>query len=317
MFILEKGDAVSLKGVDLGMLEALVVLVEERHVSRAASRLSMTQSSLSYTLSRLRDVLKDPVLVRTGAGMVPSARALDLVESLSGPMQRIAKELSRDGPFVPKEAAPHFRIAASGFATAIVMPRLMRTLLAKSPRCTMEVLPTSRITTRHQLETGKVDLALGFWPDLADTLISKTLLREELCILASPGSDYAEALAAEDIAQVGFSAYTTGEGMLVNYELAFDKALEIQNVRRRIVFQSSSMQVIPNIMALADLVAVIPRRAASVMLRTHSLRIVDTDIEMPHFPMQAIWHQRTQFDEANRWMRQELEKVTIELRNLA
>ena len=303
----------SAKGVDLGMLEALIVLVEEQHVSRAAQRLAVSQSALSYTLGRLREVLDDPVLVRTGSGMVATDRAVELTHTLAEPILTINEELRRGGSFDPARAAPHFRIGASGFATAIIMPRLMQVLRAASPQCTVEVFPTTRIATSNQLEMGKIDLALGYFPDLPDSLVTKTLGQEELCLIAAAGSAHADHITVDMIREIGFFGYTTGEGQLVNYEVAFDDALKLHDVHRRIVFRCSSMQVIPNMLANANLIANVPRRAAEILSKNQPLRRLECGIELPRIPVQAIWHQRTHRDEAQLWMRRCLEQVTRDM----
>ena len=79
-----------LRGMDLNLLVVLDVLLEERSVSRAASRLSLTQSATSRALSRLREQFDDPLLVRTQSGMLPTWRALALEEGL----RRTLRELS-------------------------------------------------------------------------------------------------------------------------------------------------------------------------------------------------------------------------------
>lgn len=304
----------SSKGVDLGMLEALVVLIEEQHVSRAAKRLSVSQSALSYTLGRLRDVFDDPILVRTGKGMVPTERALGLIDALSGPISTIAETLDRDAKFDPATANVNLRIAASGFATTVLLPRLMRELLAEAPNCRVEVLPTTRIATWNQLEMGKVDIALGYWPDPSNNLIVKALLKEQLCLISAPETGYGDEISLEEISQAKFFGYTTGEGQLVNYERAFDASLKLHNIARHIVMRGSSIQAIPDILAMAKLVAVVPRRAAARAIQTHPIRVLKCPLDMPKIPLQAIWHQRTHRADAHIWMRRILDRVAREIR---
>lgn len=298
-----------MKGVDLGLLEALVVLVEEEHVSRAAARLSVTQSAMSYSLGRLREITGDEVLVRSGGEMIATTRAREMVNNLAEPLGALRRELSRRDTFVPEEAKPHFRIAASGYASSVILPRLMRAMLERSPMCTVEIVPTSAIETRERLEQARIDLAIGFWPGASDNLMTRTLFDERLCVVAGAGWHGPDTLSTDDLKSTGFAAYTSGEGVLVNYEVALNEAISRIGVKRRIAYRSPNMQTIPSLLTIVPLVAALPVRAADAFRRTVKLRLLDCPLTLPVFPVQAAWHRRSHEDAAHRWLRSELDKV--------
>src|SRR6187399_1621281 len=100
-----------LDGFDLNLLLAFDTLLEERHVTRAAQRLSITQSAMSASLNRLRDALGDPILVQHGKTMVPTPHALALVPEVSSAIAALRRLIQPRAGFDPATSSRVFRIA--------------------------------------------------------------------------------------------------------------------------------------------------------------------------------------------------------------
>jgi DNA-binding transcriptional LysR family regulator len=155
---------VHLRSVDLNLLTVLQALLEERHITRAAQRLNMSQPAVSRALSRLRHLFNDPLLVRTGHKMVPTSRA----KSLEAQVARILSDVSgmlAPANFDPKLSSSRFRIVATEGAIIAVLAEGLSELVVQAPA--MEFQISDDMTDVYsRLELGEAELAIDVFPDL-------------------------------------------------------------------------------------------------------------------------------------------------------
>src|SRR5512144_566332 len=154
--ILASHDMSAVHTVDLNLLRVLDVLLEEENVTRAAARLELTQSALSRALARLRRLLGDELLLPTGRGMRPTARALELRPRVRAALGDVERLFSESPPFEPATARRRFRIAAVDYAHAVLLAPLLRAVATEAPAVDWELVPTPRPADRT-LENGEVD----------------------------------------------------------------------------------------------------------------------------------------------------------------
>ncbi|MBY0408787.1 MAG: LysR family transcriptional regulator, partial [Burkholderiaceae bacterium] len=157
--------------IDLHLIRVLHTVLIERSVSKAALRLGMHQPAVSAALKRLRDLSGDPLLVRSGASMLPTDAALRMVEP-AGAILRSAEALFSDARgFDPRTATRTFRVAASDYLDPLFLPQLVARIKVEAPLCPIEILPLSAETHYHaQLAQGEVDVVIGNWPQPPDDL---------------------------------------------------------------------------------------------------------------------------------------------------
>src|SRR5689334_2552216 len=156
--------AVNLSAVDINLLFVLHAVLEERSATRAAARLHVTQSAVSNALARLRQILGDPLVVRSGRGLVPTPRAEQLAPLLREAADRIALALDRRG-FVPEETTRTFSIALADTHQACEVPRIARRFAERLPKATLRVVSADYLAATDGLTTGDVDVA--FTPEEA------------------------------------------------------------------------------------------------------------------------------------------------------
>ena len=151
-------DPVTLSRVDLNLLVSLQVLLEERNVTRAATRLFITQPAMSKTLQRLRDLYRDPLLVRSGRSLVPTPKAQELQRQLPDVLASIS-DLVRNKEISPVKFTGVIRMAMPEFMAVLVVPKLVQILIEEAPNLTLAV--ASEVGSYAQeLEEGSVDFAI-------------------------------------------------------------------------------------------------------------------------------------------------------------
>lgn len=151
-------DTRQLSRIDLNLLVALQVLVEECNVSKAADRLFITQSAMSKTLGRLRELFDDPLFTRSSHGMVATPRALDIQKKLTVLLHGV-QDLVADQEFDPWTYSGEFKVAIPEYVGMAILPSLLEELQQEAPH--IRIVAISRIEQQlEQLASGDLDFAI-------------------------------------------------------------------------------------------------------------------------------------------------------------
>jgi DNA-binding transcriptional LysR family regulator len=128
--------------IDLHLIRVLHTVLTERSVSRAALRLGMYQPAVS-ALKRLRELAGDPLLVRSGAGMVPTEAGLRMIEPAAEILRSAEMLFSDARSFDPGTARHTFSVAASDYLDPLFLPQLVASSRRQAPNCPIEIHPLS------------------------------------------------------------------------------------------------------------------------------------------------------------------------------
>ncbi|MFC5695791.1 LysR family transcriptional regulator [Pseudomonas sp. GCM10022186] len=294
-----------LRRIDLNLLVILDALLAEQHVTRAAERLHLSQPAVSHALGRLRDLLGDPLLVRSGGSLVPTPRALELQRPLVETLARIQALLAPTG-FDPTSTQRSFRLAMSDYGAACLLPSLTRMLRHEAPGIDLAISQGSREAMLDQLQNGEIDLAAGVFPELPESLRSTCLFEEDFtCLLdrsslpATGDLDLATYLARPHVL-----VETRGGGAA-----EIERALTRIRERRRIAVRLPHWSVAPQLIAGTDLILTVATRVLRD-IEHDGLAIVPPPFELPGFSFDLAWHQRSTGDPALAWLRAQVLAAT-------
>src|SRR5258708_36656667 len=173
-----------LRQADLNLLVVFTVLAEERNVTRAATRLLLSQPAVSRALQRLRDMFHDDLLVRSSSGYEPTPKGLSLLDELETSLPRLDRLLS-GGEFDPAKEETSFRIAATDHACHGLGPLLCRTALVPANRISFDFTPLHD-GTFEEIEKGRLDLLLNADDGTAPAHFAKEVIFEVdfVCVVA-------------------------------------------------------------------------------------------------------------------------------------
>ncbi|MGD9827872.1 MAG: LysR family transcriptional regulator, partial [Hyphomicrobiaceae bacterium] len=160
----------SLRRIDLNLLVALDALLRERHVTRAAHAVGLSQPAMSSSLARLRHVFSDELLVRTATGMQPTPRAEALIEPVRQALAQIERALASDRGFDAGASARHFAVRLSDLLGFLLLPRLMDRIARSAPRVGLDVKHLSPLRTIDALEKDEIDVAVSMGLEHTGTL---------------------------------------------------------------------------------------------------------------------------------------------------
>ena len=174
---------------DLNLLRVLDVLLEERSVTRAGSRLGLSQSAVSHALTRLRHALGDELLVRGPSGMRPTPRALELAAGVHAAMTQLQATLAPSG-FDPATTQRRFNVVAGPYAASVLAPPIAARMAAEAPGASLAVAGYAA-DLLDQLDSRAADFIVTSLVSAPERFVRDRILEESLAWAVSPTSPLA------------------------------------------------------------------------------------------------------------------------------
>jgi len=294
--------AIDIRALDLNLLKALDALLDERSVTRAARRLSLTQPAVSGMLMRLRESFDDPLFVRTQRGIAPTLRA----QELAGPLKELLSGIETmllPRAFDPATARMTLNIASTDYALQAVVLPLLAQLRRIAPGVRVAVVPAQHLPVLERLERGDIDLALITPEYTPPELYARHLFDERYVCVLREGHPDAQGAKGEQLPLDRFCAL---DHALVSYDGGSfsgvtDEALARIGRTRQVVLSVTSFLVLPEILRTSDLIAVVPERVARAA--PPGLVIMEPPLPIPGFVKTVAWHERTHRSPGHRWAR--------------
>lgn len=289
-----------IKALDLNLLKALDVLLDECNVTRAAIRLGVTQPAMSGMLTRLRENFDDPLFVRAQRGIVPTQRAL----TLRAPLKQVISEIGallQPAAFDPLLSRVTFTIAATDYALRAVALPFISALKQRAPHIKVALIPIDDKQVQQQLERGEIDLALLTPESTPPDLHAKKLFDEHyICVLREghPAMQGRKQLTVSQLCELDHALVSYSGG---GFRGVTDDVLAKLGKQRQVSLSVKSFIIVPEILRQSDMVAILPSRLVAGM---EGLMVFSPPFDVPGFTKVAAWHERTHRDMAHRWLRE-------------
>lgn len=291
----------NLRSVDLNLLVALEALLRERSVTRAAKAVGLTQPAMSNALARLRDLLGDPLLVRSPDGMQPTPRAEALAGPLASALGQIEADVLRPAAFTPEACDLTFRVATQDYEQLVLLPPLTERLARVAPRVRLEFsTPRDRLPV-DDLASGRIDLMIGVHAQAHAGLFRAPLLHDKfLCVMHDKHP--------EAKARLTLARYAALEHLLISpyggMSGYVDDALKEHGLTRTVKVAVPHFALAPFVLMNSSYILTLPERTAQLFARHLPLKLIKPPLEIPGFTEHLYWHERTNKDPAHRWLRQ-------------
>ncbi len=304
----------NLNKVDLNLFVVFDAIYTEANLTRAGQIIGITQPAVSNALARLRESFNDPLFVRTAQGMVPTPMAQNIISPVRSALALLRVSVQESRTFNPLQANKTFRISMTDLTEAVVLPPLFQRLRKQAPSVVVESFLSHRRETTSDLAAGRLDFAIDA-PLNTDPQVRHVKLMEDRYVCAmrpahplagQPSVSLDEYLG---LTHIHISTRRNGLGQV-------DLALGKMGLQRKITLRSQHYLMASNVLQHTDMVMTVPERFA----RRHALHFVALPLnELPSVETHLYWHESTEQDPANRWMRELLielceQQVALETR---
>jgi DNA-binding transcriptional LysR family regulator len=293
---------------DLNLLIVFDAVMQERSVTRAGSRIGLSQPAMSHALNRLRYMLKDDLFVRTPDGMAPTPRA----EALAQPLRNALNEMQlalEPAAFDPAASDRRFALAVNNYAAVVLTPPLVAAVAAAAPAVRLDLRPSGTLDIAERLDRGDLDLMLGGVERLGERFATAPLLEDPFVMVMRRGHPASKrnlsAAAFADLPHLEISSSLEDTGFI-------DEWLTGRGLARRIALRAPYLSAAA-ILVQSDLVATLSRRIAQELVRNHPLQFCKPPFESPRVVTTMLWHRRLDRHPAHRWLREIIVSVTKSL----
>lgn len=285
--------------LDIRHLRIFLALHAAKNVSRAAEQVGLSQSSVSIALGQLREHYNDPLFVRTSGGMRATPRAEQLASPIRQALHLLDGSLTQVADFEPAKMRRRFRISMTDVGQMTLLPRLLLRIHQAAPHATVEV---SNLTfdTAQQLESGEVDLAMGFTTDIKAGFYQQKLFDEGFACLVA--QDHPRACGRMTLAQLQDEKHVKVLVSATAHTL-IDRFLESKGLRREFVVTVPTFLGLSELIASTAFVAIVPLRLAAILEQESGVKIAPVASRFPSYAVKQYWHDRYHRDAANIWLR--------------
>jgi DNA-binding transcriptional LysR family regulator len=289
-----------LSDIDLNQLVLFQQLMVERRVSKVAENLGLTQPAVSNTLAKLRRQFGDDLFVRTPAGMMPTPFAEALAEPIGYALGMIHSGLNQHSRFDPASVKRSVTIGMTDIGEIVFLPRLVERLRQEAPGVSLGTVRTTATSLRDDMESGKVDLAIGPLPQLKAGFFQRRLFRQRYVCLFRKGhaldrkrltlSDFK---AAEHLVIVSAG---TGHGKV-------DDLIRRAGVDRTVRLTIPHFVSVGHLLRRTDMVTTVTERLAESLVEPFDLTYRPHPIDLPEIAINVFWHAKVHRSPAHQWLR--------------
>ncbi|AVO41310.1 LysR family transcriptional regulator [Simplicispira suum] len=297
---------VHIEKLDLNLLVVLQTIYAEGSVTRAAARLNLTQSALSHSLRRLRQVLDDPLFLRSGAALVATPFTRNLMGPLEIALHNVQSALNAANTFDPASDARRFVVAMDERLEAFILPTLVRQILASGPGIGLSSIRLDQANLEESLLNGRIDAAVSAAelrnPNFRRALISK----DSLVVLASRKHPIAQGdaitieqyLQCDHLAVINDKSYTTAEDTILS------RAGYTRSIRMQVQRYVGAMTIV----AHSELLVTAPKLYATVVNHYAKNNIFAFPVATDPVEFFLYWNAQMEADLGIVWLKTEIER---------
>jgi DNA-binding transcriptional LysR family regulator len=298
-----------LSRIDLNLLVLFEIVMEERHVGRAARRLNLSPSAVSHSLGRLRRLLNDPLFLRTPKGVVPSARASELAAPVDDILARVRSVLSAAKPFDPATSERRFTIGAPDGVSAVLVPELLGAVRKGAPRIDIsvrDILPSPGIGPAGgpwdhalgELETRAIDVVLLPLAEVPARFAERMLYREDFVIGMRAGHPFAS--------RSTLDAFCGAQHLVVSQagdpRGFVDDLLASRGHSRQVALTAPNFMMALAVLAETELIAALPRQLVMRYAARFGLTSREPPFPFRSDPIRAIATRSAMMDAGVAWL---------------
>ncbi len=295
-----------IKTADLNLLYIFEVMLQQRSVTRTAEVIGLSQPATSGAIARLRLMFDDPLFVKSGQEMKPTARAMSLAEPVRLVMETVKSRILQDSTFDPAVSTRTFTVLMPDIAEMAFIPRVFSYLAVHAPHVDLRARSIPPSEASAVLEAGEAELAVGFFPDLQTTgFFQQRLFKTSyVCIACAQNTAASTRISLKEFLSAGH-VVVRPEGR----EHLFEGFLRQRRLSRRVALELSHFMSLIAILPGTRLLAVVPVQVADAIAEHIAIKRSVIPLRAPQIDVLQFWHQRFHKDPGNMWFREIVRKL--------
>ena len=288
---------------DLRLLRVFDALMMDRNVTLAAARLHLSQSAVSQALAKLRAALGDPLFVRTGHVMAPTAKALAMSVPIRQALETLSATLDTSLVFDPLQSRRSFRIATTDYSLMVLLPKLAKLVAAHARNVELIFSSVNLSRGAESIREGSIDLLIAYFvvTKMPSNFRTRQLFRDSFVVLARKGHPKFRS-------GMTLAAFTEADHIVVAPRDTWlpgpmDIALSKIRLKRKIRILVPNYMLVPYVVAGTDLIATVPMRTLAHIKAKIPVETFPVPIDVASVRVEMAWDERHHHDPAHKWLR--------------
>jgi DNA-binding transcriptional LysR family regulator len=300
---------VKLSDVDLNLLYVLQVLIEELNVTKAATRLNVSQPAVSRSLSRLRDMFDDPLFIRTSHGLSATSKTENLAPLLADMLKGL-EHLIQPSEFDPITSKRRFVLSTTDFGTLTVLPKILDLFRQQAPNAILDVKSWNEDSV-SELDQTNIDIAVAVLSKEPPSSIRAMRLKSDrlVCLARKNHPNIVQELTLDGYLKASHIQVVLGR----REYFAVDRELDKMGYKRHVAVHLPNFVPAARVVMDSDLLLTVPRLFAEDMIETVTgMELYELPFTTREFDYSMMWHERFQRDAAHVWFRGLLRQAFLE-----
>jgi DNA-binding transcriptional LysR family regulator len=296
----------NLRNVDLNLLTIFDAVMTERNITRAAQKIGMSQPAMSIAIDRFRHIADDRLFERTGQGMKPTARALELANPIRRALSIVSSAIEHNAEFDMTKSKRSFNLALGDYGELLLVPRIAKLLEQNSSAIHIETTSALGLNIERELHFENIDIYLWLSPIESEAVRSIQIgTVQEFCLVRKDHPAIDDRISLEKYAEMQHVTLKLSEGY---GPTLIDRELWRNSLTRRKAISVSSLSQIPRIVGLTDMVAALPKPMAEAYAAAHNLKIIPSPIQV-ELPVFMMWSKSMDQDLGHKWLRESIIQI--------
>jgi DNA-binding transcriptional LysR family regulator len=299
-----------MKSTELNLIPIFVAIYEEQNLSRAASRMNISQPAVSKALARLRDVYNEPLFHRTTSGVEPTTFASDIYPAMAAALKNFTSTLSASRDFDPKISSRVFSIACVSTASYELMPRAMKLISKSAPGIGLEVPPLFTEDYESDLRLQRHDVIIDMTPRGRTMLKHEVISSEELVVVCR--ADHPTIHDSIDMTQ-----FLGQEHVVVSRWHARKSLLSSEHFsdleKRRIVYRAAGVVEMLPVIEGSDYIGVLPISSVRCFSSKYNVKTLPLPFQLDNLDLCMIWHPSRTNEPSHKWLRSKIKAAAKSL----
>jgi LysR family transcriptional regulator, mexEF-oprN operon transcriptional activator len=289
-----------LNRIDLNLLTVFSAMLDERSVSRAAAKLHVTQPAISNALSRLRDLIGDPLFIKTKKGMEPTERAVELQVPVRAALEKIYLAVENARPFDPATSVAEVSIACDEYSAHLFLPAVAQDLAMAAPGLTLHIRRAARPGSAAARDASANHFVFAEPGNDPDQYSSIPLVEEGWKLVARRDHP----MIAGKLTAAQYAALPSVVPWFENSATTswVDAALKTLGLKRHAAARIATPS--PIVFAGCDFVMIVPATMARIYADVHGLAVHELPFEGPPYRTDLYWHRDYDAAPMHRWVRE-------------
>ncbi|MUH72962.1 LysR family transcriptional regulator [Psychrosphaera haliotis] len=295
--------------IDLNLFIVLRAVYTEGSITAAATKLHLTQPAVSHAMARLRDRFNDPLFIRHGRKMVPSAYCQNIFPQIEKALTALNSTLMPQSDFDIRNHSRNIKFGFRDILESIFFPDLITDLVTNTPKITVHSRQTSRVEMEHALEQGELDIVIDVLTPTSENIHHELVCNESFSLICRQDHPILKKPTLEQYVEAKHVLVTLKDSAVDLVDITLAKL----GTRRNIVLQCEHFFAATSVISRCDMLLTMPNAYANILKEKMPVCVVPLPFSVPVLPVHMYWHKQSDHDLVNRWMRDKLFAIAEQL----